>query len=85
MEILVEVFKRDIKVRLRPGFFPFVEPGFELDMSCVICGATGCPTCKRSGWVEILGSGMVHPQDLRLVMSQLCATQPAQGRLVEWL
>ncbi len=63
--ILSEVFKRDVKVRLRPGFFPFVEPGFELDMSCEICGGAGCPTCKRSGWVEILPCGMVHPNVLR--------------------
>jgi phenylalanyl-tRNA synthetase alpha chain len=63
--LLREVFRRDVKVRLRPGFFPFVEPGFELDMSCAICGGDGCPTCKRSGWVEILPCGMVHPNVLR--------------------
>lgn len=63
--ILDQVFQRDVKVRLRPGFFPFVEPGFELDMSCAICGGSGCPTCKRSGWVEILPCGMVHPNVLR--------------------
>ena len=63
--LLREVFHRDVKVRLRPGFFPFVEPGFELDMSCAICGGTGCATCKRSGWVEILPCGMVHPNVLR--------------------
>jgi len=63
--ILTEIFHRDVKVRLRPGFFPFVEPGFELDMSCEICGGTGCPTCKKSGWVEILPCGMVHPNVLR--------------------
>jgi phenylalanyl-tRNA synthetase alpha chain len=63
--LLREVFRRDIKVRLRPGYFPFVEPGFELDMSCAICGGTGCATCKRSGWVEILPCGMVHPNVLR--------------------
>ena len=63
--ILSEVFRREVKIRLRPGFFPFVEPGFELDMSCEICGGTGCPTCKRSGWVEILPCGMVHPNVLR--------------------
>ncbi len=63
--LLREVFQRDVKVRLRPGFFPFVEPGFELDMSCAICGGSGCPTCKRSGWVEILPCGMVHPNVLR--------------------
>jgi phenylalanyl-tRNA synthetase alpha chain len=63
--VLTEIFHRDVKVRLRPGFFPFVEPGFELDMSCEICGGSGCPTCKRSGWVEILPCGMVHPNVLR--------------------
>ncbi len=63
--ILSEVFHREVKVRLRPGYFPFVEPGFELDMSCAICGGTGCATCKRSGWVEILPCGMVHPNVLR--------------------
>jgi len=63
--ILTEVFKRDVKVRLRPGYFPFVEPGFELDMQCGICGGSGCATCKRSGWVEILPCGMVHPNVLR--------------------
>jgi phenylalanyl-tRNA synthetase alpha chain len=63
--ILDEIFHRDVKVRLRPGFFPFVEPGFELDMSCAICGGAGCPTCKRSGWIEILPCGMVHPNVLR--------------------
>ena len=63
--ILTEIFHRDVRVRLRPGYFPFVEPGFELDMSCEICGGTGCATCKRSGWVEILPCGMVHPNVLR--------------------
>jgi len=93
--LLREVFQRDVKVRLRPGFFPFVEPGFELDMSCAICNGTGirastgsagvppaagsegvppagvskgrepCATCKKSGWVEILPCGMVHPNVLR--------------------
>ena len=63
--LLREVFQQDVKVRLRPGFFPFVEPGFELDMSCAICCGSGCATCKRSGWVEILPCGMVHPNVLR--------------------
>jgi phenylalanyl-tRNA synthetase alpha chain len=63
--LLREVFKKDLKVRLRPGYFPFVEPGFELDMSCLICGGAGCLTCKRSGWIEILPCGMVHPNVLR--------------------
>ena len=64
--MLSEVFERDITVRLRPGFFPFVEPGFELDISCLICGGEGCPSCKNSGWLEILGAGMVHPNVLRM-------------------
>ncbi len=63
--LLREVFGRDLKVRLRPGYFPFVEPGFELDMSCLICGGDGCGTCKRTGWIEILPCGMVHPNVLR--------------------
>jgi len=63
--ILSEIFHSDITVRLRPGYFPFVEPGFELDMQCQICGGEGCPTCKKSGWVEILPCGMVHPNVLQ--------------------
>lgn len=63
--LLREVFGRDVKARLRPGYFPFVEPGFELDMSCLICDGKGCATCKQSGWIEILPCGMVHPNVLR--------------------
>ncbi|MBQ4129002.1 MAG: phenylalanine--tRNA ligase subunit alpha [Ruminococcus sp.] len=63
--MLSEVFKKDIKVRLRPGFFPFVEPGFELDISCLICSGEGCPSCKHSGWLELCPCGMIHPQVLR--------------------
>lgn len=63
--LLSKVFNRDVKVRLRPGFFPFVEPGFELDLNCTICGGSGCPTCKQSGWVELLPCGMVHPNVLK--------------------
>ena len=63
--MLSEVFQRDIKVRLRPGFFPFVEPGFELDISCLICGGEGCPSCKHSGWLELCPCGMIHPNVLR--------------------
>jgi len=62
--MLSEVFERDINVRLRPGFFPFVEPGFELDISCLICGGEGCPTCKNSGWLELCPCGMIHPNVL---------------------
>ncbi len=64
--LLSEVFKRDVTVRLRPGYFPFVEPGFELDIQCLICGGSGCPVCKQSGWVELLPCGLVHPNVLRL-------------------
>ncbi|MCH7526821.1 MAG: phenylalanine--tRNA ligase subunit alpha, partial [Planctomycetes bacterium] len=63
--LLREVFGRELKTRLRPGYFPFVEPGFELDMSCLICDGKGCPTCKQSGWIEMLPCGMVHPNVLR--------------------
>ena len=63
--LLKEVFKKEVKVRLRPGFFPFTEPSYEMDMSCLICGGKGCPTCKNSGWIEMVGSGMVHPSVLR--------------------
>ncbi len=63
--MLSEVFKRDVKVRLRPGFFPFVEPGFELDISCAICGGDGCPSCKNSGWLELCPCGMIHPEVLK--------------------
>jgi len=63
--ILSEVFKSEVRVRLRPGFFPFTEPSYEMDMSCLICGGKGCPTCKNSGYIEMVGSGMVHPNVLR--------------------
>ena len=63
--MLSEVFQRDIKVRLRPGFFPFVEPGFELDINCEICGGAGCPSCKHSSWLELCPCGMIHPNVLR--------------------
>ena len=63
--MLSQVFERDISVRLRPGFFPFVEPGFELDISCLICGGEGCSTCKGSGWIELCPCGMIHPNVLK--------------------
>ena len=62
--MLSEVFERDVQVRLRPGFFPFVEPGFELDISCQVCGGKGCPSCKNSGWLELCPCGMIHPNVL---------------------
>ncbi len=63
-EMLSGVFKQELKIRLRPGFFPFVEPGFEIDISCTICGGQACPSCKNSGWLEVGGAGMVHPNVL---------------------
>ena len=64
--MLSEVFNNyNLKVRLRPGFFPFVEPGFELDISCAICGGEGCPSCKHSGWLELCPCGMIHPEVLK--------------------
>ena len=63
--LLKAVFKKEVKIRLRPGFFPFVEPGFELDINCLICGGKGCSVCKHSGWVELLPCGMIHPSVLR--------------------
>ena len=63
---LKEMFGNDVKVRLRPSYFPFTEPSAEVDISCVICGGKGCRVCKNSGWLEILGSGMVHPNVLRM-------------------
>ena len=59
-----EMFGKDIKVRFRPSYFPFTEPSAEMDISCLICGGVGCNVCKHTGWVEILGSGMVHPKML---------------------
>lgn len=59
-----EMFGSDVKVRFRPSYFPFTEPSAEMDISCLICGGTGCSVCKKTGWVEILGCGMVHPKVL---------------------
>lgn len=61
--LLSEIFRRDVKVRLRPGFFPFVEPGFELDLNCMFCGGEGCSTCG-DGWIELIPCGLVHPRVL---------------------
>jgi len=58
-------FEQDLAMRLRPSYFPFTEPSAEVDMSCVFCGGKGCRTCKQTGWMEIAGCGMVHPNVLR--------------------
>ena len=63
--LLKEIFLRQVEIRLRPGFFPFVEPGFELDIRCMICSGSGCSVCKQVGWVELLPCGMIHPNVLK--------------------
>lgn len=60
-----ELFAKDVDVRFRPSFFPFVEPGVEVDIECFRCGSSGCSLCKQTGWIEIMGAGMVHPNVLR--------------------
>ncbi|HEY2809475.1 MAG TPA: phenylalanine--tRNA ligase subunit alpha [Steroidobacteraceae bacterium] len=62
---LAAFFEQDIRMRLRPSYFPFTEPSAEVDMSCVFCAGTGCRTCKQTGWLEIAGCGMVHPNVLK--------------------
>jgi len=62
--LLGAMFHREVAVRLRPGFFPFVEPGFELDLNCLLCNGKGCPTCKGTGWIELIPCGLVHPRVL---------------------
>lgn len=65
-EMLTQVFGKEIQVRLRPGFFPFVEPGFELDISCPYCNGEGCRVCKHGGWIELCPCGMIHPNVLKM-------------------
>lgn len=64
-EFFSRFFDKNVNVRLRPSFFPFVEPGFEVDMSCLACRGRGCGACSKTGWVEIMGAGMVHPNVLK--------------------
>lgn len=66
-EFVKRLFGRDVSVRFRPSYFPFVEPGLEVDISCFLCSGKGCALCKKTGWLEILGAGMVHPQVLKNV------------------
>lgn len=58
-------FEKDLKVRFRPSYFPFTEPSAEADMECVMCDGKGCRVCKHTGWLEVLGCGMVHPKVLK--------------------
>ena len=64
--LLSEIFKKEVDVRLRPGFFPFVEPGFELDIKCPYCDGAGCKVCKNGSWIELCPCGMIHPNVLRM-------------------
>jgi phenylalanyl-tRNA synthetase alpha chain len=64
-EVLSGIFEQEITLRIRPGYFPFVEPGLEIDMACTICKGAKCPACKHTGWLEMLGAGMIHPNVLR--------------------
>jgi len=64
---LSEMFAGEVKTRLRPSFFPFVEPGFEVDMSCINCDGQGCSVCSQTGWLEMMGAGMVHPNVFKAI------------------
>ncbi len=66
-EFMQALFEKDVKMRLRPSYFPFTEPSAEVDISCVACGGSGCRVCKQTGWVEVAGCGVVHPNVLRAV------------------
>ena len=63
--ILEKVFGRKVNVRMREGFFPFVEPGYEIDMECLVCGGNGCKTCNHNGWIEVMPGGIIHPNVLK--------------------
>jgi phenylalanyl-tRNA synthetase alpha chain len=64
-EVARALYGRDVRTRFRPGYYPFTEPSVAFDIGCLVCGGVGCPACKRSGWMTILGAGMVHPTVLR--------------------
>ncbi|MBZ9572214.1 phenylalanine--tRNA ligase subunit alpha [Patescibacteria group bacterium] len=64
-EFFRRFFKKPVKIRLRPSYFPFTEPSFEVDMVCLVCGGKGCSTCQKTGWLEMMGAGMVHPNVLK--------------------
>ncbi len=64
-EFLSQFFRKAIKIRLRPGYFPFTEPSFEVDIACIVCKGRGCSVCSNTGWLELIGAGMVHPNVLK--------------------
>lgn len=66
-EFLTLFFEKDMQVRFRPSYFPFTEPSAEVDIQCVICGGDGCRVCKQSGWLEVMGCGMIHPKVFKFV------------------
>ena len=76
---LQSLFSQSTKVRMRPSYFPFVEPGAEVDISCPFCSGEGCRVCKRSGWIEILGAGMVHPK-----LFEMAGYPPGEYRGFAW-
>jgi phenylalanyl-tRNA synthetase alpha chain len=64
-EFFSKMLKKDVKMRYRPSYFPFVEPGMEVDVHCIVCDGKGCSVCKHTGWLEVAGAGMVHPEVLK--------------------
>lgn len=64
-ELFTKLFQKELKMRFRPSYFPFVEPGTEVDIHCFVCDGVGCSVCKQSGWLEVSGAGMVHPEVLK--------------------
>jgi len=66
-EFFKRFFEQEVKIRLRPSFFPFTEPSFEIDIECIICEGKGCSVCSKTGWLEMMGAGMVHPKVLKNV------------------
>ena len=73
------MYGKNVKIRFRPSYFPFTEPSAEMDISCQLCGGEGCAVCKRTGWLEILGCGMVHPNVL-----QNCGIDPNKYTGYAW-
>ena len=63
--MFLEAIYGKVKLRFRPHYYPFVEPGLDVDMACLICGGKGCSVCKKTGWLEMIGSGMIHPTVLK--------------------
>lgn len=66
-DFLTRFFEKDVQVRFRPSYFPFTEPSAEVDIECVICGGSGCRVCKQTGWLEVMGCGMIHPRVFKFV------------------